>query len=226
MKLKDSEIDFIQTTVQTAQLVDIDSIIIEPGKVRGVDDNRSVVIFQEGIPDMSFGSIGLNRVDTFLSRLDVILGAKTQPTIEAQIDKDYVRSLIMKTKGTKIDYRCAAPATIQAPTHIHDEIVTDITVPPEAITMLAKGLTAMGNTENLTIISNDKEVRFCLTDINQDEFNHKFSDSIDYTFSYKYPVKYVLTLLKKHPDGIFSVGEKGILKFELNGLGLYLMPRV
>lgn len=108
MKLDPETVAYTLNVVKTARLVGIDNIIIEPNLVRAMDDSNSVVLFQdEDVPDMPFGSIGLTRIDTFMARYDI---AKTQEkfSIEAAVQEgeDFARSLVMKGKGIKIDYRC------------------------------------------------------------------------------------------------------------------------
>jgi len=58
------EIGFIDNLISSALSVGIDNLIIEPSGVRGVDDERKVVILQNG--SLPFGYVGLNRLK-FLS---------------------------------------------------------------------------------------------------------------------------------------------------------------
>jgi len=219
MNLTTDEIEYIQKVVKTAQMVDIDNIIIEPEAVRAIDDNKTVVLFQqEDVPNMAFGSIGLNRISVFMSRLDV---AKTQEnfTIEAENpnDEEYVRSLTMKGKGTKIDYRCANPTTIQAPKQVNDTLKYRVPLNAEAVMMLSKGQAAM-SAETVTIVSNSKGVAFEIVDINNDTFSYTFTEDVealtddgDTNFAHRYPVKTLLPLFKQNFDQTFSIGQKGIL---------------
>ena len=89
MKIDSDSLTFIQNVVETAQLVGIDNVIIEPGKVRAINDLKSVVLFQEaGVPDMLFNSVGLNRIGVFLNRLDV---ARTQDNFTVDVKLTTVR---------------------------------------------------------------------------------------------------------------------------------------
>jgi len=234
MNLTTDEIEYIQKVVKTAQMVDIDNIIIEPEAVRAIDDNKTVVLFQqEDVPNMAFGSIGLNRISVFMSRLDV---AKTQEnfTIEAENpnDEEYVRSLTMKGKGTKIDYRCANPTTIQAPKQVNDTLKYRVPLNAEAVMMLSKGQAAM-SAETVTIVSNSKGVAFEIVDINNDTFSYTFTEDVealtddgDTNFAHRYPVKTLLPLFKQNFDQTFSIGQKGILSISANGLNLFVLPQV
>lgn len=233
MKLTQDHIDFIEKVVKTGQSINIDNVIIEPGMVRAIDDARTVVLYQnKDVPDMPFGSIGLNRISVLLSRLEI---AKTQDnfTIDVLIgdDEEYARSITMKGTGTKIDYRCANPTTIQAPRQINDNLVYRIQLNAEAVSLMQKGQVAMGS-ETITFIGND-DISFELTDVNSDVFKHTFAPDIEFldeeaaeSFTHRYPVKTLLALFKQNPDGYFDIGEKGMLSITVNGLDIYVLPQV
>jgi hypothetical protein len=234
MKIDKEALEYIRNVVQTAQIVNIDSVIIEPDHVRAIDDDKTVVLFQsEDVPAMEFGSIGLNRINVFLSRLDI---AKTQDnfSIETITDSqnEYVRSLTMKGKGVKIDYRCANPTKIGAPRRLIDEMQTQVQLNPEAVMLMQKGLSAMGGAERVKIVC-DGEVSFEIVDVNSDVFKHTFADHADpigdnddVSFSHLYPLKTLLALFKQAPNNQFKIGKKGILNIEVNGLNLYVLPQV
>ncbi len=232
MKLDTTTISYIQNIVKTAQMVGIDNVIIEPERVRAIDDNKTVVLFQDkDVPELPFGSIGLNRIDVFQSRLDIV---KTQPdfSIEAVSEGEFVRSLNMKSKGTKVDYRCANPATIQAPRQVNDVMKHRVQLNAEAVLMLQKGQAAMG-AETVTFISNKEGVSFELSDINSDVFAHTVSKSatsltgdVDKGFVHRWPIKILLPLFKYNVDGYFDIGQKGILSISVNGLTIFVLPQV
>lgn len=233
MKLTQDLIDFIETVVKTGQSVNIDNVIIEPDMVRAIDEARTVVLYQNSdVPEMPFGSIGLNRISVFLSRLEI---AKTQDnfTLDVVVDDDeeYARSVTMKGTGTKIDYRCANPTTIQAPRQINDNLVYRVQLNAEAVSLLSKGQGAMGS-ETVSIMSDDG-VSFELTDVNSDAFKHTFAPDVELldedaseNFTHRYPAKTLLALFKQNPDGYFEIGEKGILSINVNGLDIYVLPQV
>lgn len=228
MKLDIETINFIKKVVNTAKIVGIDNIIIEKDKVRGMDDHRTVVIFQPDIDELSCGSLGLNRTDVFMTRLELVNTSEGFKVV-ADIDeeREFVRGLKMSAKGTRIDYRCANPATIQAPKIINDTIVGTIETTEDAVTLLQKGAVAMGNAELVKIISDNDGVSFELEDVNNDTLKHEFAEGIDHKFSHKYPVKTLLALLKNKQDALeFDIGEKGIIRFDIRGLGVYVLPKV
>lgn len=234
MKLDAITIDYIQNIIKTAKLVDIDSVIIEPNMVRAISANNAVVILQiKDVPDMPFGSIGMNRLDVFNQRYE-ILRTQDKFTIEAEIDVDAkcARSIIMKAKGTKIDYRCAKPQAIKAPRQINDTLKHRVKTTAESTVLMQKAIAAMQSPEHVTLVSNDG-VSFEFSDINNDIFKHTFMEKVqtltsDATgkFAHRYFVKTLFPLLKQNPDGYFDVGAKGILAFYVNHLTVYVLPQV
>lgn len=234
MKLNNDVINFIQKVVETSQLVNISNVIIEPTFVRAIDDNKSVVIFQPLTHSvLSDNSIGLTRINIFSSRLEI---SKSQTNFNAEATihetENFIKIITMKSAGTKIEYRCAKPSTIQAPRQIHDEMITRISLDSEAVSLLQKSQVAMDNAETVTIINNDV-VSFEVVDINGDVFNHTFTkpavaiegnDSIK--FAHKYSIKTLLALFKKDVNNTVEIGKRGILRITINGLDVYVLPRV
>ncbi len=234
MKLDQEILTYIKNVVETGQLVGIDNIIIEPGKVRAINDDKSVVLFQEeDVPDMPFTAVGLNRIGIFLSRLEV---ARTQDNFAVDVKTDdndeFARGFTMTGKGFKVDYRCANPRSIEmvAPKKVNDEMIYKITLTPQAVYMLQKGQSAMGS-DVVTLISNSDGVTFEFVDINSDKFSHTFtknvvvSEDADESFSYHYPIKILLALFKHDAEGTFQIGRKGMLNIVVNNLNIFVLPQ-
>jgi len=226
MKLDSDTLSFIQTVVHTAGLVDIESIIIDEESVRGLADNNTVVLLEKDIPSLSVGAIGINRTDVFQQRLDVVSELE-KFAVDAVVDGEFVRSLTMKAKGTKVDYRCANPTTIRAPRVINDQMSATVQLNPDAVKMLQKGVAAMG-AEVVELRSDKNGISFALIDTNQDTFEYSFAGAEGNVgeFAHKYPTKTLLALFKHDPENTFEVGAKGTLLVKINGLGVYVLPKV
>ena len=93
--------------------------------------------------ETGFGSIGMNRLDIFVSRYE-LLRTQEKFSVEVDIDEDAgcVRSIIMKAKGTKIDYRCAKPAGIKAPRQINDTLKHRVRLNADSVVLLQKASAA------------------------------------------------------------------------------------
>lgn len=240
MKLKPESLAYVLSVVKTAKSVGIDNVIIEPNMVRAMDESRTVVIFQNtNVPAMEFNSIGISRIDVLLARYEIAnstQGFSAEVATKGDGDDEFATSLILKGKGTKIDYRCGDPSKINAPRTINDTNRYRVQLNSDAVTLLQKGAAAM-DAENVSIISNEG-VSFELVDINNDIFKHTFADTAELIpdengdvastnkFAHRYPVKTLLALFRSNPEGTFDVGQKGILSFSMNGLTVYVLPQV
>lgn len=227
MKIDPDTLTYIRNVVETGQMVGIDDIIIETGKVRAMNEEKSVVLFQdENVPDMPF-NVGLNRINVFLSRLEV---ARTQENFAVSVltddNDEFARSFTMTGKGFKVDYRCANPKTIRAPKAIADELVHEIQLTPQAVYMLQKGQSAMGS-DMVSLICNEEGISFEFVDANDDKFTHRFtSEGSSETFTYKYPIKILLPLFKHDAESTFKIGRKGMLNIVVNNLNIFVLPQV
>lgn len=236
MKIDKPTIEYIVNVVKTAKQVGIEDVIIEPNLVRGIDPNKVVLINQtKDVPELDFGSIGLVRIDSFLSRFDLVKALNYE--IEVATDTGaggamIAKSLLMKAKGIKIDYRCANPLAIKAPRQLNDIARFRIQYAADTVSLLQKAYASMG-ADNLSIISNKDGVSFEFCDTNNDVLKHTFTDTVTpldggnvTEFAHRFPSKVVLSLLKQNPDGHFDLGAKGTFGFVSNNLKIYILPQV
>ena len=227
MRLDQDTLTYIKNVVETGQMVGIDNVIIETGKVRAINDEKSVVMFQEeNVPDIDF-NIGLNRVGVFLNRLEV---ARTQENFAVDVATDdngeFARSFTMTGKGFKVDYRCANPKTIAAPKKVNDEMLHEIHLTAQAVYMLQKGQTAMG-ADVVSLICNEDGITFEFVDGNSDKFTHTFTtEGSEESFTYMYPIKILLPLFKYNAENTFRIGRKGMLNVVVNNLNIFVLPQV
>ncbi len=236
MKLTDELIEYVENVVKTGLSINIENIIIEPGAVRAIDEDRTVVLYQNtDVPDMPFGSIGLSRTGSFSSRIDLV---KNRENFIVDVETDdgndgeFAIDVKMKSSDTKISYRCTDPDVIQAPKKINDTIIFQVQLNAEAVSMLQRGAAAM-EANTVTITGGDDGVSFEFSDVTNDTFSHTFTSEVtrlendtNTDFTHNYPVKTVLALFKQNPDGVFEIGIKGILCIAVNGLNVYVLPQV
>lgn len=236
MKVDQGTLAYIENVVATARLVGIDGVIIEPNRVRGVHEDSTVVLLQNtNVPELPFGSIGLNRTDVFSSRYAIaksIPNFEMDATVDGPEEAQFARALTMKAKGTKIDYRCANPATIRAPKGFGDPITYRAQMHPEAVMYMQKAAGAMESDE-LSLIGTTDSITFEVTDINGDKMTYQFGDSVEIVnqeaaesrFSFRYPIKLLQTVFKSNADGYFHITKRGLLRASVNNLDIYIMPR-
>lgn len=254
MKLDASTLLYIQNVVKTAKLLKIQNVIIEPGKVRGMDDDQTVVIYQDtNVPDMSFGSIGLNRLDVFISRFDIIRSTSGFEIEVSTMGDDntigfdkfdlknknkngisqpmWVKNVSMSGLNTNIDYRCANPSIIKAPKNRTDNNRYLLTLTENAFTMIQKGKQAM-DSDYVTITGNSKGVHLLVTDDNGDSLKYKFGNDVVCllpdeefpSFTHNYPIDKLIPIFKPNSDVSFHITQKGFLVANLNELDIYVAP--
>jgi hypothetical protein len=250
MKLLKDEIAYIQKVITLAKLVQIDNVVIEPGKVRAMDEKQTVVLFQDkNVPEMRFGSLGLNRIPDFSSRLELTKsrdGFEIDATVSGvnnEIGFDvyetgsktpapmWIRSMMLSAKNTKINFRSASPQTIRAPKVRASAATFGVDLNPDAVQMLIKGKAAM-NTDEVEFHGDEDGVSLEFTDVNGDILEYKFADTghiqflgRERTFSYKYPVDNLLRMFKPNPTGTFYITGRGQLLYNIDGIDVYMMSR-
>jgi hypothetical protein len=236
-KLSQEVLDYIEKVVNVAKTAGIDNIIIEKDKVRAIDDDKNVVIFQTtDVPKFPFGAIGLNRISVFASRYDIAKASKdfsVEATIDDTADDEpsFVRSLLLKGKGVKIDYRCANPKTIQAPKALNDTITHKVQMTADAVQMLTKGQSAMAADE-VAFAGNKNSVSLEMKDNNSDVFEYTFGDTVLLEnghkvadFHHRYPIKIINPLFKQNPDGYFTLSSRGMMNIVVNDINVFVLPR-
>jgi len=238
MKIDTDTINYIFNVVKTSKLVNIDNIIIEPNMVRAMNDTRSVVLFtKQNVPSLSFGSIGITRINELIAQYDT---ARTLDNFSVDVSADndeYATQLILKGKGFKSEYRCGDPRKINAPRTINDIFCYRVTLDDNAVSLLHKCV-AGRSAESVSIISDKEKVKFELSSINNEiseitlEANAKPIQNDDgevpssMLFANRYPVKTLLALFKNNTNVSFEVGQKGILSFPINDLTVFVLPQV
>jgi len=240
MKLEANILTYIKNVVDTANILKIENIIVEPDKVRAMSDDQTTVIFHtEDVPYLSFGSICLNRLQEFVSRF-AIIRATNGFEITANISGEdntipcdpktkppkppmWVRSLHMEGLNTSIDYRCTNPALISAPRSMNHSPKYEIQITEQLLTLIQQGKTAM-KSELVQFIGNNKGTFMVLKDINGDQLKHKISSTVD-DFSFGYPIDKLVTIFKIQPDITIFITDLGFLKCNINNLDVYVASR-
>jgi len=230
MKLEPELIDHISAVVKTSKLIGIDGLKFEPDFIGGLAEDKTTYITQlEDIPDMPFDAMCIKNLKGFQSRFEI---ARKQDNFEMYVnlnDDDFVRSVIMKGKGTKIDFRCSTPVQVKAPRGFQSSLINRIKLTGETVMLLQQAIASMGS-DVVTIISNNG-VSFEIVDVNNDVFKHNFEfdvESLDgednTTFAHRYPAKKLLGLFKINPTATFDVSDTGRLCINVNGFDVTILP--
>ncbi len=232
MKLQPELIEHISNVVKTAKLVGIDGLKLEPDFIGGLDEGNTTYITQlENIPDMPFAAMCIKNLNVFQSRFEIARKQDNFEMIATIDDNEFVRSVLMKGKGTKIDFRCSTPKQVKAPKSFKSPLINRVKLTGETVMLLQQAIASMSS-DLVTIISNNG-VSFEIVDVNNDVFKHNFEfdvESLDgednTTFAHRYPAKKLLGLFKLDPTATFDIATTGRLCIKVNGFDVTILPQV
>lgn len=239
MKLSSDSIAALDLLVQTSLVAGIKKLVIEPGKIRGIDEKQSVVVItSNNIPDFNGKQIGINRIDSLGARLSLVKGQGSLDIEATDASNGTDISILDLSAGkTKAQFRCASVEAVKGvPKNVADTLVWEIKIDSKALPIITQAVTAMG-AEAVTIASRDgKTVSVELVDANKDVFTTDLAEAPTWvgttaaqtSFCQKYPAKTFVSLLKealKTSDPLtLMLGEGGIFSFKVNGFDFFVLP--
>lgn len=232
MIIDPSLVKYIQKVISTGYELDIVDLLIEPGLVRGANDDRTAfILITQDVPSFPFGTMAINRLDLFQSRLSLANNSDTFQ-VEAETRDEFVRSLILKGKGLKVEYRCANPKIFEQkkiPKNIKEKIpVCQIKVSSDLVTMIQKGISAMGADYFRFVGTSDGKVQLEIIDVNSDKLTYEIpNDQVLYSteFTLDFFSKLTLSAFKKSSSGAFEIYANKLLTTKINDLDAYIIAK-
>lgn len=239
MKLSADSILKLDLLVQTAKTAGIKKLVIEGGKIRGIDEKQQVVIItSNNVPDFGGKQMGINRLDSLGDRLNLV---KNQGALEIEatdaLNKSDISLLDLSAGKVKAQFRCASVEAVKGvPKNVADVPTWEIKIDSKVLPVIIQAVTAM-NAEAVTVASKDgKTVSVELVDSNRDVFTTELPEAPLYigkepaksSFCHKYPAKIFTSLLKealKTADPLsLQLGEGGICWFNVNSFDFFILP--
>jgi hypothetical protein len=243
MKLSRDSINKLDALIQTSMVAGIKKLVIEGGKIRGIDEKQQVVIITtNNVPDTDGKHIGITRLDSLAARLNLV---KNQGQLEIEateaINKIDIAQLDLSAGKVKAQFRCSTNSggqeTIKGvPKNVADVLVWEIKIDSKTLPIITQAVNAM-SAEALTIASKDgKIVGIELIDTNKDIFSTEMSDGPIWigsgtpksSFCHKYPAKAFVSLIKEALKGCdtltMQLGEGGILSLKVNEFDFFILP--
>lgn len=234
------EMSYLKDTLSSFKRLGIDYAIFEPNRIRATDQSNSLfVLHTTDVTQLSFGSIGINRLDAFLDRL-ALASAKSNFSCEVTVEKardsktfDFARTVLMKAKGLKVEFRCANPLTIKSPTKYGDTIGMEFDPPDELVQFLKQSKSAM-SADLCHFTGDGSGVRFEVLDSNGDKLSYQIADVVKSTatgqaitkpFSFQYSIKTLITVLTLCSGNIQLTEHAGFLKVRVNQLDTFVVPK-
>lgn len=245
MKLSTEDTHSLMNILSTCAAVGIDSVIIEDGLVRGVNDDKSCAIISDYMVPGFTQRIGLSRLSSLKSRIELLSGTAGTVIEANETERDEINALEIKSGKSKVQFRCTSTMLIKAPKQINDSAVFSVSVASSELKMLIDGIRVMGAKRVVLAIRQNASVHFELADATNDSFRMEIDapaegidpdmDSMDSVVHY-YPAGVFVSLLKDGARGsgtdgstaptILTVGAVGTIKATLNGHSLTMLPVV
>ena len=239
MKLTQSDNLKLRAALSACRLANIDLAVITEGKIRGMSDSRTAVIFSD--IEMSFEEDvkwGITRLGELSKRLE-LFGDNILIEGELNNDKKVKKISIKGDKANgKIDFRCTDIALLDRKypkTHNEQEAVT-ITLKREDVSMLTKGVRTLG-AERVTIqVKRDGQVHIESVDSSNDRFEFDLSTPAEfineptgYVSQYDTSKTGVLLdllshLVRDNDEATITMNESGNLGLMINGYYILAIP--
>ena len=233
MKLKSEDTHNLLRLINTCAVGGIDSLIIEDGVARGINEARSFVIISStalpGFPQ----KIGLGRLSALKQRLELIAGADIEAV---ESERGEIGSLNISLGRNKAQFRCTATMLIKAPKSINDELQFSIYPTEGELQLLLNSIKVMGSKSVQLTIKKDRTVQFVTTDANNDQFTSVIEQPAGLvgeeagTVTHYYHADVFYSTVKSIDAGAEAaelvVGESGTLRFNINGHNVVLLPKV
>lgn len=235
MKLSSDDISNLINILNTCNTGDIETIIIEDGFVRGVNEARNFVILSnEGVPTLP-QKMGLGRLNAIRQRMDLFATNTSTVINVVESDRGEISSIEISAGKNKVQARCMSTVLIKAPKVINDPDDIAITLSKDEMKLLLNAVKVMGSAVVQLIVKSDGTVHFIASDESNDAFNMTLDSSVEWLSDdvgakvHYYHANIFLAVLRKLSDMdevIGIVGAAGTFKTQLNGHMVYILSKI
>lgn len=239
MKLSAPAIASLDNLLRVLNTVGIDKVIIEPNKIRAIDEMKTVgTITDQNVPDLDGKVLAVNRVKVLKDRFslgkaqgDVVVNATVDPSGNG------ISMLEVAAGRSKSQFRCANADAVKVPKTFNDAPAVEVLFSVKQVPLIAQADATM-TTDGITVASKDgSAVTVELVDNNKDVYTFDIEKPAvtvpgakGGSFVYKYPSKALLSLLreacKSSADDVkVLIGAQGILFVEVGGYRFFMLPQ-
>lgn len=239
MKLDAPLVSYLQNILAIANQLKLDSIIVEPNLVRGVDEKITIFVVQDqNLPNIDVPAIGLVRLPLLMSRIGVVK-TSNKFDIDATCHMNnegkpaFVRTLTMKGEHSKVEYRCHNPDLIKSPRGSKQPSIYSCRMTEDAYQTMLKGQAAM-KTDEVAFVGTKDGVFIEMVDSDGDKLTYNLADKVNIisteegiseNFNHKYPIRHILSVFKMAPTAEFFISDRGILKMSTNDISVYILHK-
>lgn len=238
MILDNELIDFIKTKlIKTANLLGIESVIIEPDKIRGLDEKKTAVILHNHSLPVKFQAMAISRLSLLQSRLTL-----TDDTVSVNVTEDernpgIISRLDIKAKKYKVDFRTANPTTVKAPKALKSEVaLCSFTLTDNDVKLINNASNSMPQrtetgTISLMIDPKTSTIKAVLTDTTGDDFEMELdsklvNNTLEKPLLINYPLKQFITVIKNNNKQFDLLENNNMIRTYINDITIILLPTV
>ena len=234
MKLTAQDITSLNNILTTCAVGGVESIIIEDGYVRGVNEARTfVIISNHEVPKLP-QKIGLSRLTSLKQRLELFSGNSATIIDAKESDRGEISSLDISAGRNKVQYRCTSTMLIKAPKSINDEATHKVFISKDELKLVLNAVKVMGGKTVQLVIKKDRTVSIIANDATNDAFTAvldtpaEFVDEDQDSVVHYYHADIFLAVLRTSDFDItaLQVGAAGTLTAAVNGHRVVIMPKV
>ena len=233
-KITKTTLALIKRAIDIADANQIEQILFANKKIRGHSVQNGIFILQEVDDDFEFPPLALSRLSTLRKRLALVDNITEYEAFYVNDPTNTrVNQLILKSKRTKIEFRCANPDNIRCPAKVNDPVFYSFDMDADTVTVLNRVTSAMGS-EIVTFYGNKKQPNLLIKvqDNNKDLLEHMTESIITWDadcdteeFSFIYSSKKVARLLRDSVTTV-KITRKGLLVTPSNGINVYTVAEI
>lgn len=237
MKLTTKDTAALNALLHTCGICDIESVIIEGGIARGVNESKTCALISDfDIPNLP-QTMGLSRIGALRQRIDVFAGNNEAAVEVKESEKGEISSIEISAGKNKVQFRCTSSTLIKAPKNINGTPVNRVSIKKEELKMVFNAIKAMGGKKIMLSVRKDGNVTFRVDDATNDAFTISLdedvtrlsNESMDSVAHY-YSSDIFATVFKPAFDEFavitFDIGDNGIIKLKVNGHSVTLLPQI
>lgn len=221
----------IKEVLTTINSIGIDEVVFEKDDnvvVRGMDKDNTVVVISQVDNDLVEKSMGVNRIPTFISRLNLFNLDESKITVDFR--EDSIRSVNVSEKRKKVGINLPTPGQLKAPHFNHKiDIKCRIKLTKEEIETISNAVTAI-SPEFITMKGDGSDIVLELKDANNDVYNDVIGENGSGDWINNWSVKSFVRLLKQSKKNteevILGVDAHGLLYFPADGMDFILLPQI
>lgn len=231
-KVSRRTIDAIFNSLKVALATKCDELLFDDFGISGRAIETNIVIIQplDGNEEFEFEAMGIGRIPELYARMKLIIDEPDLSGEYVEFREGKVGKLVLKTKKTKIEFRCKDPAMIKTNKKLKDPIHYSFNLNADAIRFMTSGTAAMKN-KSVTFKLQDGKVFIRLIDAEGDILDHEVTSKVTIDtdadgeeFSHSYDMPKLAPLLNAHKENTtVNITRRGIMNLSSEGFNIYLV---